>query len=281
MFLIINRYEANKMKYMQNIFSKTSWLFLLLIILLAFVFNLWHINIDATPIKSPFSNEEVLVFQNKANRGDIHAIRCLYYHYVAVNNIDKQIYWSRKGSALGDSSSQYSLFTSTSISHNPEFREEGLSALKKSAMQNDYRAQSLLAGLYLSGDGVRKDIKEAIRWSKKAAKLGNTTSIMGLIDLLIKHDPNKDSLIEAYGWMLILYKRLSPDIAANVEYSREYKSIILSKISKFKIAEKDFLARAEIWANLNGKKVSMIDPANVDTYSCKYLKDKYKEGKQK
>jgi TPR repeat protein len=211
-------------------------------------------------IESSFNKDDVIRLESKGSQGDIESIRRLLDHYAALRDVDKQIYWARKGAASGDASSQFVLFVHLSSAADNDLRKEGLNALMKAAACDHQAAQFELAALYESGNGINKDINEARKWYDKCAQLGDLHCIQGVIRILISRESDIESQVEAYGWTLILYERLSPESAANVENGAKYKSKILSNINKIDINKEDFIARAEKWAKKNIRKISGQPP---------------------
>lgn len=54
--------------------------------------------------------------------------------------------------------------------------EDALKGLKEKALQGDGRAEEVLAELYMEGEGVRKDAREARYWAEMAAMQGRPRS---------------------------------------------------------------------------------------------------------
>ena len=51
---------------------------------------------------------------------------------------------------------------------------QSIEYIKSYAEKGDERAQCNLGMKYLQGDGVKKDLGEAVKWFKKSAEQGNT-----------------------------------------------------------------------------------------------------------
>lgn len=64
--------------------------------------------------------------------------------------------------------------------------KEAVRWLKRSAVQGDARAQYILGGCYLYGQGVTQDSKEAVKWFTKSAEQGNENAKRKLEELRFK-----------------------------------------------------------------------------------------------
>jgi len=58
-----------------------------------------------------------------------------------------------------------------------EFNEEAVAYYRKSAEQGDADGEYGLAGMYASGEGVKKDPQEALKWFMKAADQGHAQAL--------------------------------------------------------------------------------------------------------
>ena len=62
----------------------------------------------------------------------------------------------------------------------PLAKGDGVADLVGRAEKGEAAAQMELAGIYLKGEGVTKDVAEAVKWLSKAAELGNGDAQMKL-----------------------------------------------------------------------------------------------------
>lgn len=80
----------------------------------------------------------------------------------------------RKPADAGDAKAQALL---AEILDRSEFNEEAFGYYRKSAEQGDADGEYGLAGMYASGEGVKKDPQEALRWFVKAAEQGHAQAL--------------------------------------------------------------------------------------------------------
>jgi hypothetical protein len=69
------------------------------------------------------------------------------------------------------------------------------------AEAGDSEAQVALAGLYMDGLGVRRDVAEAVKWYKRAARHGHVVAQSNLGDLYAEGRGVRRDLVEAYVWL--------------------------------------------------------------------------------
>ena len=77
----------------------------------------------------------------------------------------------------------------------------GIEQLRQAAEQGHAVAQSILGSLYLAGEGVAKDDREAAKWFRKAAEQGNAEAQfnLGIMYLTGEGVPEDDR--EAVKWL--------------------------------------------------------------------------------
>ena len=75
--------------------------------------------------------------------------------------------------------------------------------MKRIAEQGDAKAQSDLALMYHSGEGVPKNYKEAAKWYRKAAKQGHVKAQWNLGQMYRKGEGVPQDYVEAYAWYLL------------------------------------------------------------------------------
>ena len=79
--------------------------------------------------------------------------------------------------------------------------EETVRIWQELAAQGDAMAQLGLAGLYRSGEGVRRDLAEAARLYRLAARQGNPDAQVNLARLLLEGGGIQPDPIEAHAWL--------------------------------------------------------------------------------
>ncbi|MCG6976371.1 MAG: sel1 repeat family protein [Acidiferrobacterales bacterium] len=77
---------------------------------------------------------------------------------------------------------------------------QALTALTALANKGDANAQAYLGAMYASGDGVRLDTAEALKWQLKAAEQGHVLAQYNAAVLLARGDKNSRNLKEAAKW---------------------------------------------------------------------------------
>jgi hypothetical protein len=68
------------------------------------------------------------------------------------------------------------------------YADEKFDDTKKAAEQGDARAQNSLGQMYVSGQGVPQDYKEALKWFRLAAEQGHEDAQFGLAVMYITGD---------------------------------------------------------------------------------------------
>lgn len=114
-----------------------------------------------------------------------------YYIDFALKNGYKEAYWSL---SLVEGSDRFGNFTD---------REKYVNALIKGAEFNEVGCISCLAGAYVYGQGVNKNLKSGIRWAKRGAALKDATSMYVLHQLYYYGDEDEGFEVdnaEAWKW---------------------------------------------------------------------------------
>jgi putative methionine-R-sulfoxide reductase with GAF domain len=95
--------------------------------------------------------------------------------------------------------------------------------LKEMAGKGDAAAQNLLGLHYVSGEGVKQDEREAVRWFTKAAEQGNVSAQSKLGSIYFRGRDVPQNLNQAYFWMVLARangdensKVLAPLVAARL-----------------------------------------------------------------
>ncbi len=81
--------------------------------------------------------------------------------------------------------------------------EPGLEKLRTQAAQGDLEAQYRLAYACQTGEGLAKDVDEAIRWYTRAALHGHVAAQHNLGVLYTNRDGGRQDLAQAYAWALV------------------------------------------------------------------------------
>jgi TPR repeat protein len=74
---------------------------------------------------------------------------------------------------------------------------------RAAAAHGDARAEVALAGLYLSGEGVPRDVAEAVYWYRRAAYRGDSYAQQQLGDILATGQLGRPNLIEGLVWLTL------------------------------------------------------------------------------
>jgi hypothetical protein len=91
-------------------------------------------------------------------------------------------------------------FSSQAFSADPEAEEAFIMENLMPARQGDPQAQLFVGFLYETGQGVRQDYSEAVRWYRKAAEQGNTIAQIQLGNMYRLGKGVSQSYVMAYLW---------------------------------------------------------------------------------
>jgi uncharacterized protein len=126
--------------------------------------------------KEDMDEDELKKYNSKtkhidAENGDLSAQRTLANDYFLDDEPVKAFKWALLASKQGDASSQHTLgvLYKRGFADQKVDIKEAVRWLTKSADQGDELAQQELFEMYYDGDGVRKDIKKAVKWLKELA----------------------------------------------------------------------------------------------------------------
>ena len=111
---------------------------------------------------------------------------------------------------------------------------------RKSAQQNDARAQASLAFLHYSGKGVAQNESEAAKWFRKAAEGGDAQSKYMLGYLYEDGKGVPRDAIQAHMWSNLAASQLAGEEAERVAKVRDF---IASKLTPDQLAKAQELAR--------------------------------------
>ena len=121
-------------------------------------------------------------YRKAAEQGNIRAQKNLGALYKAKKDYENAIYWYTKAAEQGDATSQFNL----GLLYNNRKSATPTEAAKwfhKSAEQGNADAQLYLGFMYEKGQGVTKNVENAITWYQKAAEQGNATAQSKLGDI--------------------------------------------------------------------------------------------------
>lgn len=112
--------------------------------------------------------------EKNAEQGNADAQFKLGEHYIQLKNFEKVRFWFRKAASQGHSLAQYFLYKMQDDPNddNITFNEEETLEIIEMAEQGNARFQLALGRLYLYGENVQQDFKEAHYWIEKAAHQG-------------------------------------------------------------------------------------------------------------
>ena len=147
---------------------------------------------------------------------------CYYYGEGTDEDIDKAVYWYKRGAWLGDEMSQYSLGFAYLYGESVEADEDaGIFLVQCSANQGYMYAQTYLGWCYEYGQFYDYDMEKAAFWYAKAADQGDLDSILWLGKYNLYYEEGNDiyykkaveyfekaielESIEAYYYMAICY----------------------------------------------------------------------------
>jgi sel1 repeat protein len=128
-------------------------------------------------------------YQKAAEAGNIDAYtglgRCYAYGLGVVFNAQNALHWYQKAAYAGSALGQYYLGILYFEGWNGEKpdKKKGLEWLFKAANGCEPWAMFYIGNCYKRGDGVEKNIDEAIRWYKKAAEYGDEDAPLLLKEL--------------------------------------------------------------------------------------------------
>lgn len=89
----------------------------------------------------------------------------------------------------------------------PTANGDGVAELVARAEKGEAAAQLELGGIYLKGEGVTKDVAEAVKWLSKAAELGNSEAQMKLGGMYIAGRGVLKNSVEAAKWFMMSAKQ--------------------------------------------------------------------------
>lgn len=122
--------------------------------------------------------------------------------------------------------------------HAQQIKSGDITKLKQLAEQGDAKAQNSMGDSYFRGEGVDKDLQQALNWYTLAAKQGNADAQqhLGIIYLFGSDDFNitKDN-INSYKWNLLAEKN-GKDVKAKLAF-------LVEKMSEMAIEQTQRLAK--------------------------------------
>ena len=120
--------------------------------------------------------------------------------------------------------------------------KEAVKWYRKAADQGDAMAQFGLGNRYKTGEGVGKDLKEAVKWYRKAADQGFASAQDSLRDMYTFGEGVHEDRVTAYAWCNIA--------AANGNaLSKKYKGSNAKEMTSAQIAQAEALVKEMIRKN--------------------------------
>jgi putative methionine-R-sulfoxide reductase with GAF domain len=117
--------------------------------------------------------------------------------------------------------------SSPTATASPSVDTASLQQLTQLAEKGDPSAQNLLGLRYVSGEGVKQDEREAVRWFTKAAEQGNTSAQSKLGSIYFRGRDIPQNVNQAYFWMVLARangdensKVLAPLVAARLTHAQ-------------------------------------------------------------
>jgi len=121
--------------------------------------------------------------------------------------------------------------------------KEAVKWFKKAAEQGYDAAEFNLAIMYKLGQGVELDLPESFKWLQSAAAKGYADAQYSLGNMYFQGDELKQDYVKAYMWWLLAESNGAKDINHNKEAGA-------AKMSKAELQEADRLAKA--WQSQHG-----------------------------
>ena len=148
------------------------------------------------------SMKELVELYESAKKGNSTALFNLgaayYFGQKGVQtNEEEAIKWWKKAAEAGVLEAQYNL---GAYYHNHHRYSAAAEWYRKAAEQGEVEAMNKLAFYYEFGEGVRRDMNEAIKWWKKAAGKGNSDAMVDLGDyyLMLYTNEGREEAIKWY-----------------------------------------------------------------------------------
>lgn len=117
--------------------------------------------------------------------------------------------------------------TAATPAASPSIETASVEQLTDMAEKGDAAAQNLLGLRYVSGEGVKQDEREAVRWFSKAAEQGNVSAQSKLGSIYFRGRDVPQNLNQAYFWMVLARangdensKVLAPLVAARLTHAQ-------------------------------------------------------------
>jgi len=167
-----------------------------------------------------------------AESGDGAACWCMALYYLKTE--EKYRYWLNKGALYGNAEAGY-MKGSGMIGQPGSDAGEALRLLLKSAEQGNASAQYELGNLYYNppDKAVKKDVKEAEHWYRKAALNGYDRAMEQLAQVLMEDPSDAERLKESYKWWQIVAIRTKQDkTLSSTKDIPQRKYIVTSKLSR-------------------------------------------------
>jgi uncharacterized protein len=168
-------------------------------------------------------------YQKHADRGNslaLYKIGMYYHFWNADTDLNESYKWYHKAAEQGSANAMWAIgnLYKEGLTGNQDEREKtkwwgkAVDAFRVEAEQGNIVSQNRLADCYTWGWGAKPDIKEAIKWRRKAAEQGDAVAQCKLVDLL----QSVKNVAEAIIWLNKSAEQGYPP--AQVQLGEEYSS---------------------------------------------------------
>jgi TPR repeat protein len=195
-----------------------------------------------------------------AESGDGAACWCMALYHLKTE--EKYRYWLNKGALYGNAEAEY-MKGSLMIGQSGGNAGEALRLLLKSAEKGNASAQYELGNLYYNPPDktVKKDVKEAEHWYRKAALNGNDRAMEQLAQVLMEDPPDTERLKESYKWWQIVAIRTKQGITlSSAKDIPQRKYIVTSKLSRSARKTSVILRNLDAQARKEAAEIPKWDP---------------------
>ena len=112
---------------------------------------------------------------------------------------------------------------------------QNIAELKQKAEQGDAKAQGVLGWCYFNGYGIKKDLREAVKWYRKSAEQGIAQAQYNLGVCYKKGEGVIQNYVKAYAWLALAS-------ANGDEYAKKAMDILRKDMTPHQIEEAQKLA---------------------------------------
>jgi TPR repeat protein len=180
--------------------------------------------------------EAIEWFARAAEKGNRDAIIDLASLHEGESNLPEAIRWYERIAETGD---QWAMAQLARIHHRENNWDESLHWFRRGAELGDVELQLKLARLYLDGEGVPRDEREAFRWYMAAAS-GNYSrarAYLPVARLYASGVGTARDLVEAYAYVELALTHTSSSQVWTLDKARALQSHLTTQLSPREIAE--------------------------------------------